>query len=92
MVPWRRQPRGGIFSLDKATNRGGLWYAQFIEENKFVEEKLGIEGNLVLSAKQPEGLNVDLIGVCLFGGDAASSDGDNEADPFEIGTWFFIRL
>ena len=32
-----------------------------------------------------EGLNLDLIGAYLWAGDATSTDGNNDEDPYEFG-------
>ncbi len=58
----------------------------------FDEDELGIEVDLVLTYQLVEGMNVDLVGAYLFAGDATSSDGDNDENPYELGTRFSISF
>jgi hypothetical protein len=72
--------------MDKLSITGDVWYAELAEENEFNEDELGLELNLKATYKLMENLNLDLVGAYLFAGDATSLDGNNEDDPYEIGT------
>ncbi|MFH2045646.1 MAG: hypothetical protein ABIK92_10920 [Pseudomonadota bacterium] len=71
---------------DKLSITGDLWYAKLDEKNSFGEDEIGIEADLKLTYKLLDGLSLDIVGAYLFAGDAVSSDGKNDDNPFEIGT------
>ena len=82
-----------IKPIDKLTIRGDVWYAAKPNDDAITDEKkLGTEVDLVLTYQLVEGLNVDLIGAYLFAGDATSTDGNNDEDPYEIGSRFSISF
>lgn len=89
---WAANLGASIKPFDKLTITGDVWYAQLVEENVFDEDELGIEVDLKLTYQLMEGMNVDLVGAYLFAGDATSSDGDNDENPYEIGTRFSISF
>jgi hypothetical protein len=76
----------GFKPMDKLKVTADLWWAKLKEKNAFNEKKLGIEADVVVTYQLVEGLSLDLVGAYLFAGDAVSSDGKNEVDPYEFGT------
>jgi hypothetical protein len=72
--------------MDKLSITGDIWYANLAEENEFGEDELGTEFDLKVTYKLMENLNLDVVGAYLLAGDATSLDGNNEDDPYEIGT------
>jgi hypothetical protein len=72
--------------MDKLSLVADVWYAQLAEEDEFDEDELGWEFNLKATYKLMENLNLDVVGAYLLAGDATSFDGDNENDPYLIGT------
>jgi hypothetical protein len=61
------------------------WWAKLAEKDANGNEDLGIEANVKITYTLVEGLNLDLIGAYLFADDATYS-GNDDADPYEIGT------
>jgi hypothetical protein len=49
------------------------------------EDELGVEIDLVATYQLIEGMNLDLVGAYLFAGDAISTTGSNDDDPYEVG-------
>jgi hypothetical protein len=66
-----------------------LWYAERDEDIVFAngakEGELGTELDVKVRYQLVEGLNLDLIGAYLWAGDATSTDGSNDEDPYEFG-------
>ncbi|HAO23120.1 MAG TPA: hypothetical protein DCQ37_23295 [Desulfobacteraceae bacterium] len=71
-----------------------VWYAKLAEGIKVYdsngkvisdEDYLGTEVDLVITYELVKGLKIDLVGAYLFAGDATYK-GDNQANPYEIGT------
>jgi hypothetical protein len=78
---------GATFKLtDKLSLTGDVWYAELAEDDVNGETELGTEFDLKATYKLMENLNLDVVGAYLLAGDATSLDGNNEDDPFEIGT------
>jgi len=89
---WAANLGASIKPFDKLTITGDLWYATLIEDAPNGETELGVEADLVLTYQLVEGMNVDLVGAYLWAGDAVSADGDNDENPYEIGTRFSISF
>ena len=90
---WAANIGASIKPFDKLTITGDLWYAEHVKDDPITDEKkLGTEVDLVLTYQLVEGMNVDLIGAYLFAGDATSTDGNNDEDPYEIGSRFSISF
>jgi hypothetical protein len=77
---------------DKLTLSGDLWYAALVEDDAFGEDELGFEVDLVATYQLIAGMNIDFVGAYLFAGDATSSVGDNNDNPYEIGTRLSISF
>jgi hypothetical protein len=78
---------GAIFKpMDKLSLTADVWYAELAEEDVNGEDELGLEFNLKATYKLMENLNLDVVGAYLLAGDATSLDGDNENDPYLVGT------
>lgn len=75
--------------MDKLKVAMDLWYAERDEDIVFapgVEEgELGTELDVRITYQLVEGLNLDLVGAYLWAGDAVSTDGSNDDDPYELG-------
>jgi hypothetical protein len=92
---WALNIGASLKPVEKLTLRGDIWYAQLVEKeqgpgataaNNFDgEDDLGVEVDLKATYQLIEGLNLDLIGAYLFAGDAISTTGDNDDDPYEVG-------
>ncbi|MFY9941773.1 MAG: alginate export family protein, partial [Desulfobacterales bacterium] len=72
--------------MDKLSVTGDIWYANLAEEDVNDEDELGTEFNLKVTYKLLENLNLDVVGAYLLAGDATSLDGDNENDPYLVGS------
>ena len=70
---------------DKLAIALDVWYANLAEEDANGEDELGTEVDLRITYQLVEGLNLDVVGAYLFAGDA-TYNGDDDADPYEIGT------
>jgi len=78
---------GATFKLtDKLSLTGDVWYAELAEDDVNGETELGTEFDLKATYKLMENLNLDVVGAYLLAGDATSLDGNNENDPYLIGT------
>lgn len=76
-----------IKPMEKLSLRGELWYAAHPEDDPITDEKnLGAEVDLVATYQLVEGMSIDLVGAYLFADDATSLDGNNDDDPWEVGT------
>jgi hypothetical protein len=62
-----------------------VWYAKLAEEDKNKEDYLGTEVDLIMTYTLMKGLNLDVVGAYLFRGDATYK-GNNDANPYEVGT------
>jgi len=84
---WAANIGATIKPMEKLSLTGDLWYASLVEDNFVTDEKkLGIEVDLKATYQLTEGLNMALVGAYLFADDATSTDGDNQDDPYEVGT------
>lgn len=72
--------------MDKLTVAADLWYAKLVEDDANGENKLGLEADLKITYQLIEGLKLDIVGAYLWAGDAISSDGKNDKNPYEFGT------
>jgi hypothetical protein len=90
---WAANIGASIKPFDKLTITGDVWYAKHVQDDYITNEKnLGTEVDLVLTYQLIEGMNVDLVGAYLFAGDATATDGNNDEDPYEIGSRFSISF
>ena len=90
---WAANIGASIKPFDKLTITGDLWYAEKVQDDPITDEdKLGTEVDLVITYELVEGMKLDLIGAYLFAGDATSTDGNNDEDPYEIGSRFSISF
>jgi len=90
---WAANIGASIKPFDKLTITGDLWYAEKVQDDPITDEtELGTEVDLVITYQLVEGMKVDLIGAYLFAGDATSTDGNNDEDPYEIGSRFSISF
>ena len=84
---WAANIGATIKPMEKLSLTGDLWYAQLVEDDFVTDETdLGFEIDLKATYQLTEGLNMALVGAYLFADDATSIDGDNQDDPYEIGT------
>jgi hypothetical protein len=72
--------------MEKLSLTGDLYYAGLAEDDTFGNDKLGLEVDLVATYQLVEGLSIDLVGAYLFADDATSTDGDNDENPWEVGS------
>jgi len=72
--------------MEKLSLTGDLYYAALPEDDANGEDTLGFEVDLVATYQLVEGMTIDLVGAYLFADDAVSIDGQNEDDPWEVGT------
>ena len=76
---------GASFSTsENLTWDADLWYASLMEDDANGNSDLGIEIDLKSTYKMMEGMKLELVAAYLMAGEA-TYDGDNEADPMEIG-------
>ena len=61
-----------------------LWYAALMEDDAAGNSDLGIEIDLKATYKMMDGLKLELVAAYLMAG-KATFEGDDEADPIEIG-------
>ena len=71
--------------MDKLKLTADLWYAEHDEEVNG-EDELGVEVDLKATYQLIENLKLDVVAAYLFAGDATSLNGENDEDPFELGT------
>jgi hypothetical protein len=82
--------------VEKLSLKGDIWYAVLVEDVVGAtvgpsgslsggEDELGVEIDLVATYQLIEGMNLDLVGAYLFAGDAISTTGSNDDDPYEVG-------
>ncbi|GBC63815.1 hypothetical protein DENIS_4813 [Desulfonema ishimotonii] len=77
--------------MDKLSITLDVWYAALVEDNDAGEDKLGTEVDLKVTYELVEGLNLDVVGAYLFADDGTYA-GDNDADPYEIGTRLSLKF
>ena len=61
-----------------------LWYASLMEDDANGNSDLGIEIDLKATYKLMEGMKLEMVAAYLMAGEA-TYDGDDDADPIEIG-------
>jgi hypothetical protein len=61
-----------------------LWYAALMEEDAAGNSDLGIEIDLKATYKMMEGMKLELVAAYLSAG-KATYEGDDEANPIEVG-------
>ena len=61
-----------------------LWYASLMEDDANGNSDLGVEIDLKATYKMMEGMKLELVAAYLMAG-KATFEGDNEADPIELG-------
>ncbi len=71
--------------------KADLWRAKLAEENQEGEGLLGTEVDLVATYKIFKNLKLEIVGAYLFAGGATYS-GEDEADPYELGTRLSFRF
>jgi hypothetical protein len=82
--------------IEKLSLKGDVWYAMLVEDVVGAtvgptgslsggEDELGVEVDLVATYQLIEGMNLDIVGAYLFAGDAISTTGSNDDDPYEVG-------
>jgi hypothetical protein len=82
--------------VEKLSLKGDIWYASLVEDIVGAtvgptgslsggEGDLGVEVDLVATYQIVEGMNLDIVGAYLFAGDAISTTGSNDDDPYEVG-------
>lgn len=82
--------------VEKLSLKGDIWYAALVEDTVGAtigptgslsggEDELGVEIDLVATYQLVEGMNLDIVGAYLFAGDAVSTNGKNDDDPYELG-------
>jgi len=76
---------------DKLNITADLWYAKLVEEDANREDVLGTEIDIVLRYKIMKNLALDVVGAYLFAGDATYF-GDDDANPYEIGTRLSLKF
>jgi hypothetical protein len=76
---------GASFSpKEDLTITADLWYAALAEDDANGNSDLGIEVDLKATYKLMEALNLEVVAAMLMAGEA-TYDGDDEANPMEIG-------
>ena len=76
---------GASFSTsENLTWDADLWYASLMEDNAAGDSDLGIEIDLKATYKLMEGMNLEVVAAYLMAG-KATYDGDDDANPIEIG-------
>jgi hypothetical protein len=76
---------GASFSpKEDLTITADLWYAALAEDDANGNSDLGIEVDLKAAYKLMESLNLEVVAAMLMAGEA-TYDGDDEANPMEIG-------
>ena len=76
---------GASFSTsENMTVDADLWYASLMEDNAAGDSDLGIEIDLKATYKLMEGLKLEMVAAYLMAG-KATYDGDDEANPIEVG-------
>jgi hypothetical protein len=76
---------GVTFSpMEKLTLTLDGWYADLAEDDANGNKDLGTEVDLLVTYKLVENLKLEVVGAYLFAGDA-TNNGDNQADPYEVG-------
>jgi hypothetical protein len=84
---WAVNVGASITPVEKLKLTGDIWYAAHPEDDAVTnEKKLGLEVDLKADYQLIEGLNLTVVGGYLFADDATSTNGDNQDDPYEIGT------
>ena len=84
---WAVNLGASINPIEKLKLTGDVWYAAHPEDDATTDEKkLGTEVDLRADYQLIEGLNLTVVGAYLFADDATSLTGDNQEDPYEIGT------
>ena len=85
---WAGNIGATIRPMEKLSLTGDLWYASLVEDDLVPsgEKELGFELDLKATYQLLEGLSLDVIGAYLFADDGTSLDGDNDEDPWEVGT------
>jgi hypothetical protein len=83
---WAGNIGATIQPMEKLSLTGDLWYAGMPEDNPAGEDELGFEVDLKATYQLIEGLNMDVVGAYLFAEDGVSTDGNNNDDPWEVGT------
>lgn len=71
--------------MDKLAVALDLWYATLVEDNAAGDTDLGTEVDLTITYNLIENMDLDVVGAYLFAGDATYK-GDNDADPYLLGT------
>ena len=62
-----------------------LWHAKLVEQDVNGNDSLGMEIDLKITYNLLENLNLDIVGAYLFAG-KATYDGNDDENPYEIGT------
>jgi hypothetical protein len=95
---WALNVGATLKPIEKLSLKGDIWYAQLVQDaanlNSTIdasggitngEDDLGVEIDLVATYQLIEGMNLDIVGAYLFAGDAISTTGSNDDDPYEFG-------
>jgi hypothetical protein len=80
-----------IKPMDKLTLGADVWYAKLAEDDANGNDDLGTEVDLSASYQLVEGLNLDVVAAYLFAGDA-TYDGENDANPYELGAMLSLSF
>jgi hypothetical protein len=73
--------------MDKVTVKLDLWNASLVEDDPATgENSLGTEVDLVVTYALLENLKLDVVAAYLFAGDVTTGGGDDDANPYELGT------
>jgi hypothetical protein len=75
-----------VYPTDKLSLAFDLWYSELAEDDAFGNSDLGTEVNVSATYQIMDNLALDVVGAYLFAGDVVSLDGENDEDPFELGT------
>jgi hypothetical protein len=97
-------PFGLNEELEKMSFDGDLWYASHVQktlanrpfgtapaDDDDMETDLGLEIDAKITYKIIEGLKMEIVGAYLIAGDAVYK-GEDDSDPFEIGTQLSLRF
>ena len=92
---WAANIGASFNPMDKLKIGADLWYAERESDMLYINalsptgfktaNKLGTELDVRVTYQVVEGLNLDLVGAYLWAGDAVSTDGTNNENPYEFG-------
>jgi hypothetical protein len=83
---------GATFNLRDIQLDADVWYAALVEEDANQNDGLGTEIDLKLTYKLVDNLKLEVIGAYLFADDATTGGGNDEENPYEVGTRLSLKF